>query len=279
VECLRTGSRSLEPFEGQISEDIDEVVPDAEFIDPSRPYDSQFLPPDHRLPARRQVVLSLAGLLALVFMAAFWQWAPIREHVNVLDLAGQLQVFAQGPLAAPVTIAGFLVGGLLVMPVLLLIAVTILAFGPWWGFLYAFIGMTVSALLTFWIGRLLGRRLMDRLAGTRLHHVSRMLASKGVLAVVTLRIVPLAPFSIINAIAGATHIRLRDFVVGTVLGELPGLVSLALFVDQIYETIRHPGPGSIGMLALLAGTLVLAGWGLRRWLKGVPAGGASASRP
>jgi phospholipase D1/2 len=100
-----------------------------------------------------------------------------------------------------------------------------------------------------------------------------------VLAVVTLRIVPLAPFSIINAIAGATHIRLRDFVVGTVLGELPGLVSLALFVDQIYETIRHPGPGSIGMLALLAGTLVLAGWGLRRWLKGVPAGGASASRP
>ncbi len=267
IERLRSGGRSLEVFDGHISEDIDEVVPDADFIDPSRPYDSQFLPADQRPPARRQLVFSIAGLLTLTLLAAFWQWAPIREHLNVLDLAAQLQTFAQGPMAAPVTIAGFLVGGLLVMPVLLLIAVTILAFGPWWGFLYAFIGMTVSALLTFWVGRLLGRRLMDRLAGSRLHHVSRLLASKGVLAIITLRIVPLAPFSIINAVAGATHIGVKDFFIGTIVGELPGLLSLALFVDQIYETIRHPGPGSIGMLAVLAGTLVLAGWGLRRWLK------------
>ena len=76
-----------------------------------------------------------------------------------------------------------------------------------------------------------------------------------------------------------SYLFVKDFVIGTVLGELPGLLSLALFVDQIYETIRRPGPGSIAMLALLAGILVLAGWGLRRWLKGVPDGAASRSRP
>ncbi len=109
------------------------------------------------------------------------------------------------------------------MPVMILIAVTILAFGPWWGFWYALFGMTASAMLTFWIGRLLGRRVVDYLPGSRVHRISRALAAKGVLTVVTLRILPLAPFSILNAMAGASHIRTRDFFMGTVLGELPGL--------------------------------------------------------
>lgn len=266
VERLRSDGRSLETFIGAVSADIDEVVPDADFIDPSRPYEAQFIPPDQRPSARRQIIVGAGGLLVLLIMAAFWQWTPVQQHLNVSELAAGLEAFARGPMAATVTVAGFLIGGLLVMPVLLLIAVTILAFGPWWGFLYAFVGMTASAMSTFWIGRLLGRRLIDRLSGSRLYHVSRTLASKGVLAVVTLRILPVAPFSIVNAVAGASHIKTRDFLVGTIIGELPGLLSLALFIDQIQEAVRHPGPGSIGLLALLAAIITVVVWGIRRWL-------------
>lgn len=272
IERLRGEGRSLDLFEGRVSADVDEVVPDAELIDPSRPYDAQLIPPEHRPPARRQLVMGGLGLLALIAMAAFWQWTPIREQVNVADLAERLETFAHGPVAALVTLMGFLLGGLLVMPVLLLIAVTVLAFGPWWGFLYAFLGMTLSAMVTFGIGRLLGRSLVDRWAGLRLKQINSMLQSKGVFAVITLRILPLAPFSIINAVAGASHIRTRDFLVGTILGELPGLLSLALFVDQINETIRHPGPGSIGLLAILAGVIFLGVAALRRWLRAHPPG-------
>ena len=266
IERLRSDGRSLETFSGSIAADIDEVVPDADFIDPSRPYEAQFIPPDQRPSARRQVIVGAGGLLVLLLLAAFWQWTPVQQHLNVSALAAALEGFAQGPMAPVVTLAGFLVGGLLVMPVLLLIAVTILAFGPWWGFLYAFIGMTVSAMSTFAIGRLLGRRLIDRLAGSRLYHVSRTLASKGVLAVVTLRILPVAPFSIVNAVAGASHLKTRDFLIGTIIGELPGLLSLALFVDQIQEAVRHPGAGSIGLLVLLAAIIAVVVWSIRRWL-------------
>jgi uncharacterized membrane protein YdjX (TVP38/TMEM64 family) len=276
IETLRRGGRSLEIFDGRISADVDEVVPDAELIDPSRPYDAQLIPREHRSPARRQLVMGTLGLLALVLLAALWQWTPMREQLNAPKLAAQLEAWAHGPAAALLTLGGFLLGGLLVMPVLLLIAVTVLAFGPWWGFLYAFLGMTASAALTFGIGRAVGRSIIDRLPGTRLHHVSRLLASKGLLAVMTLRIVPLAPFSIINVVAGASHIRTRDFLVGTVIGELPGLVGIALFVDQINETLQHPGPASVGMLAVFTGLLVAVGLGLRRWLRAHPLDGARA---
>jgi phospholipase D1/2 len=266
VECLRGGGRSLAVFDGSISAEVDEVVPDAEFIDPSRPYPVQLLPSEQRRPARRQLIAGGVGLLLLFLLAAFWQWAPVREQFNVESMVAFLDEFAQGPMAAPVAISAFVVGGFLVMPVILLIAVTVLTFGAWWGFLYALVGMTLSALLTFWIGRLFGRRLMDRFAGSRIDHVSRALASKGILGVVTLRILPIAPFSIVNVVAGASHIGAREFFIGTILGELPGLLSLAFFVDQINETIRHPDIWGIALLAVIVGAIVLSGMRIRRWL-------------
>ena len=267
VERLRGGVRSLECFDGTVSADVNEVVPDEEFIDPSHPYDAQIFPKERRKPALRQIISASIGLLLLVLLAGIWQWTPLRDQLDVLAMAAYLEEFAKGPTAPLVTIAAFLVGGLLVIPVLILIAITVLAFGPWWGFLYALIGMTLSALLTFFIGRLLGRKLMDHLSGSRVYRVSRAFAAKGILAVVMLRLLPVAPFSIVNAVAGASHIRTKDFFIGTVIGEMPGLLSLALFIDQVTETFRHPGPGSFGLLAAIAGIIVLSVVALNRWNK------------
>ncbi|HKT33543.1 MAG TPA: VTT domain-containing protein [Nitrospira sp.] len=270
VERLRGGSRTLAYFDGTVSADVNEVVPDEAFIDPSRPYEMQFIPAERRKPALRQVITGSSGLLALILLAGLWHWTPLRDLLDVTSLVASLEAVANGPVALLLTVGGFLIGGLLVMPVMVLIAVTILAFGPWWGFWYALIGMTASALLTFGIGRVLGRRLMDHLSGSWVHRISRTLAKKGVLTVVTLRMLPVAPFSILNAVAGASHIRTRDFFVGTVVGELPGLIGLALFLDQVTETIRHPDPGSIVLLVVIAAGIVLTAWALGRWLSNRP---------
>ena len=278
VERLRGGGRSLACFDGTVSADVNEVVPDEAFIDPSSPYEVQFIPAERRKPALRQVIIGSVGLLALVVLAGLWQWTPLRELLHVSSLVESLEDVANGPMALLVTVAGFLIGGLLVVPVLVLIAVTILAFGPWWGFWYALIGMTASAMVTFGIGHLLGRRLMDHLSGSWVHRISRSLAKKGILTVVAIRILPVAPFSILNAVAGASHIRSREFFIGTVLGELPGLVSLALFLDQVTETIRHPGPGSIVFLIVIAVGIVLIAWGLGRWVSNRPQESPHAER-
>ncbi|HSF70323.1 MAG TPA: VTT domain-containing protein [Nitrospira sp.] len=280
VERLRGAGRSLGYFDGTVSADVNEVVPDEAFIDPSRPYEAQFIPEERRKPALRQIIGGTSGLLALVVLAGLWHWTPLRELMDVTSLVDSLEEVARGPMALPVTLGAFLIGGLLVMPVMVLIAVTILAFGPWWGFWYALVGMTASALLTFGIGRLLGRRLMDHLSGSWVHRISRTLAKKGILTVVALRMLPVAPFSILNAVAGASHIRAMHFFVGTVLGELPGLVGLALFLDQVTETIRHPGLGSVLLLLIITVGIILTAWGLSRWLSNRPqepsrAGGAA----
>ena len=94
-------------------------------------------------------------------------------------------------------LAGYVIAGLLVIPVTLLIAATGLVFGPVLGVVYALLGALTSALVTYGIGRRLGRPTVRRLAGPRLNSVSRKLAKRGLLAVVLVRIVPVAPYTIV----------------------------------------------------------------------------------
>ena len=265
IDSLRGEGRSLELFDGQIPPEVDELVPDADFVDPGRPYDAHLVPEEQRPSTRRQIAMGAVILLAVVALAAAWRWSPLAEWLDVPRLLSYVEEFERSPSAPFVTIAGFVLGGLVVAPVTVLITVTVLAFGPIHGFLYSFIGMTVSALVTFFIGRLLGRQAIERWSN-RVHRLSRRLAEKGILAVVTVRVLPVAPFTIVNMIAGATHIRTKDFLIGTVIGELPGLIALSIFVDQITSTVKHPGPGSYALLAGCAVLIVSGVWLLRRWL-------------
>ena len=82
-----------------------------------------------------------------------------------------------------------------------------------------------------------------------------------------LRVVPIAPFTVVNLMAGATRISLADFVLGTVAGMGPGILAMVLFTGGLENALRHPGEVSV-VLALAAATaaLLLIWWG-RRWLR------------
>jgi len=70
------------------------------------------------------------------------------------------------------------------------------------------------------------------------------------------RMLPLAPFTVVNVVAGASHIGLRDFLLGTAIGMLPGTLATVVFVDRIMEALRTPSAGTLISLALVAAALV-----------------------
>ena len=124
----------------------------------------------------------------------------------------------------------------------------------------------LSAAVTYAIGRRLGQGLLRKFAGRRLNRLSQRLGRRGLLAMVIVRLLPIAPYSIVNVVAGASQIGWRDFMLGTAIGLTPGIFGISLFVDRALTAIRHPGPLTFSVLAVIVALLVAGGWMIRRQL-------------
>jgi phospholipase D1/2 len=196
-----------------------------------------------------RTILAVLGLVAaLAGLALAWQYTSLKDFADVGFVSSVISERSQfAPLLA---IAAFVVGGLVVFPVLVLIAATAAALGPWMGFFSAGIGVLLSALTLFSIGRFLGHVRLQRLLGRRAARIQRRVIGKGVVAVAMIRMVPIAPFSVVNLVAGASELSLRDFMLGTVLGMAPGIAVMAALGAQIADLARNASLGNVLLLAL-----------------------------
>jgi uncharacterized membrane protein YdjX (TVP38/TMEM64 family) len=67
-------------------------------------------------------------------------------------------------------------------------------------------------------------------------------------------VLPVGNFSVINMIAGALPLPFRSFMLGNLIGLLPGILGLTLFADRLAETLRNPRPWN---LLVLAGVVIV----------------------
>ena len=104
------------------------------------------------------------------------------------------------------------------------------------------------------------------LAGEKINRLSRKFARRGWLAVAVVRIIPIAPFTIVNLVAGSTHISTRSFLIGTAIGMGPGILAIMLFEGGLEHAIREPGWLSLTIsIVVLACALLLLAF-CKRWL-------------
>jgi phosphatidylserine/phosphatidylglycerophosphate/cardiolipin synthase-like enzyme/uncharacterized membrane protein YdjX (TVP38/TMEM64 family) len=270
IESLNGNVHSLQPLspEGPPS-----LLPfDPALIDPERPVDADQLAaqlvPRRTQPLAARRVLTGALLVAIVAaLSAAWRWSPLGEWVSLEALAGWAETLRASPLAPVLVLGGYVVGCLLAVPITLLILATAVVFGPVSAFLYALAGSLLGAALTFGAGRALGRDAVRRLAGRRLNHLSRRLARRGLLAVIAVRVLPVAPFTVVNLAAGASHIGFRDFALGTALGMLPGIFAITLFSDRVLAAVRSPSPLTLATLGAVVLAIAAGAYVLRRVLQ------------
>ena len=217
-----------------------------------------------------RAVLLAAACGLLIGLAAAWRWTPLAEWLSADNLAAVARAIEAMPGAPAIVVAGYVLAGLVMIPLVMLIAATVVVFGPFLGFVYALAGAMTSAVVTFALGRVLGRDLLHSLAGGRLERLRRRFARRGVLAVTAVRLVPIAPFTVVNLVAGALHIRAAHFMAGTLLGLIPGLTATALFTDGLLTAIRDPSPRAFAVLAGLVAAIALGAVLLRRRLSDAP---------
>ncbi len=191
------------------------------------------------------LVLLLAAGIVVATTVGLPDTAQIRDWVGAAGWAGPVlyaAVFALASLTpAPASVltvgAGALFGWTLGVPV-------------------ALAGALGGALAGFGLARLLGRGTAAGLGGERLARLDAQLRRRGLLAVIGIRLVPVAPFAIVNAACGLTAVRTRDYAAGSALGMAPGVatfVAVGAFGTE---------PGSTSFVLTLLALAVLIGGGI-----------------
>ena len=272
INRLQGKERNLQPFVCDSLSALEPWVPDSTIVDPETPMDPDlivchFVHPKDRVPARRQLIGVAIVLGSLGLLAAAWRWTPLSEFIDIWTVADYLKELKHHPWTPLLVLGSFLIGSVVMVPITGLIIISFLAFGPWIGFAYALVGSALGAGLTYGIGSWLGKETLRRLAGSRINRLSQYFGERGLLSMVIAHMLPVGPFTIVNMLAGASHIGLRDFMIGTLMGMIPGMIALAILIDRVAATIQEPNLSTILLLIGVMGVMATGAWLLSRLLK------------
>ena len=174
------------------------------------------------------------ALLVMFIAAAIYlvRFSPARQYLTAQQLG--LFLNSVGIWAPVMFVFIYVVGVCLFLPGTLLTAMGAAIFGPYWGFLYVWIGAMIGAGLAFLIGRYLGRDFAASLIGDKLKRFDDAIERNGFATVLYLRLMYF-PFTPMNFGMGLTKVRFLDYLSGTALGILVGTFIFTFFVGTIKD--------------------------------------------
>lgn len=215
-----------------------------------------------RKPAWGKLV---AAAVALAALAAAWRWTPLAEIVtaeNILAWSRAVRGMWWAPFAM---VAAFTLGSFVLFPRPLLTFVSVVTFGTWLGIGLATAGVLIAALVTYLVGRRMSRERVRRIAGDGVDAAAKPLRHHGVIAVFAANMLPTPPFVVQNIIAGALRIPLWQFLAGTALALVPGIIAWTVFGDQITNALEDGSKVSPWMIAVTVAALAAFTFFARRW--------------
>ncbi|WP_263831733.1 TVP38/TMEM64 family protein [Sulfurospirillum oryzae] len=126
-----------------------------------------------------------------------------------------------------------------------------LIFGFALGSVYIVLGALCGGTLSFYLARLYGNKMREKLAHEKLINFQKSVQKHGFVMILLLRLVPLVPFNIISYSAGFSTIRYRDFFFATLLGMSPGVLVYANIGAQSLSFGSSEFYISVGLLVVL----------------------------
>ena len=216
-------------------------------------------------------VLKLAGAAtALLALLLAWSWSPLADLADPEAIVDALYGLRGKWWIYPAVLSAFVLGGIVLFPVTVLVAATGLLLGPWTGWFYAMVGTMASGWVGHTTGMWMGGGSVQHISSRAFRAVSRALRNQGIVAVAALRMVPVAPFTMVNMAMGAAGVTQRTFMAGTFIGMLPGTFVLTMLGDRLREAWRDPAPTNVVLVALVIVLWVGLAFALQRlvaWLR------------
>ena len=206
---------------------------------------------------RRKGLLYFGVAVALIAAAivAFKYFRGQELLKQALAWVGQL-----GPWGPIIFIAIYIVATVFFIPGSVLTLGAGAVFGVVWGSIYVSIASTLGATTAFLAGRYLARDAIARKieGNQRFAAIDQAVANEGWKIVGLTRLSPVFPFTLLNYAFGLTQVKLRDYILASWIGMMPGTV-LYVYLGSLAKAVsgeRTTGEWVLYGVGLLATVVV-----------------------
>lgn len=208
--------------------------------------------------------VDLASVLRVVFLAVVagaFVWLALNVRLPALDELRAL-LTGYGAWSWLVFVAAYAVVGLTPIPVTIMAVAGGLFFGPLVGSLLSVVGAALGSLGAYGIARLAGHTVVMKCLGKHADRIEDALSERGFLSILVLRCAPGVPYWPVNYGAGAVGVPLGTYTAASLLGTVPGQVSLV----AIGAFAARPGVlNGVVVGVSWAAVVALTWWSARRW--------------
>ncbi|MEX2579674.1 MAG: VTT domain-containing protein [Verrucomicrobiales bacterium] len=252
---LKESGGSLRVLDFAIQKGLRRKLAESQMLDPDEPMDPRFwirsrISEDQRPSVGRRLLVLCGILLFGIALAGLlnWGWGSVVDQEYIEE---KLEVVQSSPWSLVVLFGVFVLAGMTGVPLNFIVVASVVVFGPVAAFFCAYSGAHVSAAIVFAIGRTFGMPLVKKIRSEYVGKLEHLLAERGILSVALIRLVPVAPFTVVNMVAGSLKLKFSTFNLGTVLGMAPGMLAVTLLTHQVETAIVEPSAGSITLLVVL----------------------------
>jgi len=170
----------------------------------------------------------IAILAAIVILIAVAVLVPLPTAVQLRDWATSV-----GPWFPVAFLAAHIVVTVFPFPRTVFTLAAGLLFGPYLGVPLAVLASTLSAVIALLLVRAAGWQLSRLVRHPRVDSLDARLRERGWPAIVSMRMIPAVPFSVVNYAAGASAVRVLPYTLATFVGLLPGTAAVVILGDAL----------------------------------------------
>jgi uncharacterized membrane protein YdjX (TVP38/TMEM64 family) len=174
---------------------------------------------------RRRVVVTAAAVAVLVAVALL---VPLPTAVQLRDWATSV-----GPWFPLAFLAAHIVVTVLPFPRTAFTLAAGLLFGPVLGVAIAVTASTASAVIALVLVRTAGWQLSRLIRHPGIARLDARLRDRGWPSVMSLRLIPAVPFSVLNYAVGASAVRVLPYTTATLAGLFPGTAAVVVLGDAL----------------------------------------------
>ncbi|MGH7662912.1 MAG: TVP38/TMEM64 family protein [Gemmatimonadaceae bacterium] len=210
------------------------------------------------MPDRRRPWFRPAIFIAVVAGGSLvaWQqgWFAERDAGELAALIRQARAI---PAIGPLFVLAYAVTTTFGIPATLLTLAGGAIFGVVLGSALNWLGAMVGATGAYFLARALGRDALTSIVGRRASRLDELVSDHGFLTLLRLRLIPVVPFNALNFGAGIAGMKLRDYLLATGIGILPGTIVYTYFADALLSGVSGAGRRALINVAV-AGALLIA---------------------